>query len=412
MAGQSFKWSELSQGVRTAIVGGGVFFGVIIAAQLISGDPQEQQAQQTPVQQTNLVLPNRQNITMEDVSAQLRNLSERVYRTEKMFEDVGEIKQMIYQTQQRLQQRETQWKSEEIVAQIELLKSQVDQLQREKAGLQVTNPPQTQEPTASAPIVDETSPSLEEKLPNVESVTSPPSLRVIGEPRAKKLEEEKKPVDGFINDLLAGGMFEGVLLTGMDAPTNTVAKNNPIPALIRVKTDAILPNMYQSPVRECFVVASGYGVLATERAALRTEKISCVTEDGEGIEQKIDGYVVGEDGKAGLRGRLVSKQGQLIAKSLVAGMLEGLGKSLQPQAVPQLNVSPTGTSQYQDPDLTGAGKSALYGGVSSAANNVAKFYLDMAKEIFPVVEVDAGRRVTVVLLNGIGLGEVGQDEDR
>lgn len=408
MAGQSFKWSELSQGVRTAIVGGGVFFGVILAAQLISGDPPEQQGQQTPVQQTSLVMPNRQNITMEDVSAQLRNLSERVSRSEKMFEDVGEIKQMIYETQQRLQQRETQWKSEEIVARIDLLKSQVDQLQREKAALQAAAP--TQAAMAASPAVDGPAPSLEESLPAVEPVAPP--LRVIGERRAEKPEEEKKPVDGFINDLLAGGMFEGVLLTGMDAPTNTVAKNNPIPALIRVKTDAILPNMYQGPVRECFVVASGYGMLATERAVLRTEKISCVTEDGEGIEQKIDGYVVGEDGKAGLRGRLVSKQGQLIAKSLVAGMLEGLGTALQPQAVPQLNVSPTGTSQYQDPDLTGAGKNALYGGVSSAANNVARFYLDMAKEIFPVVEVDAGRRVTVVLLNGIGLGEAGQDEDR
>lgn len=409
MAGQSFKWSELSQGVRTAIVGGGVFFGVILAAQLISGDPPEQQGQQTPVQQTSLVMPNRQNITMEDVSAQLRNLSERVSRSEKMFEDVGEIKQMIYETQQRLQQREGQWKSEEIVAQLDLLKSQVDHLQREKAALQAAS--QVQPAVAELPASGVPDPSLEENLPSSPSVAPPPPLRVIGERRPEK-PEEKKPVDGFINDLLAGGMFEGVLLTGMDAPTNTVAKNNPIPALIRVKTDAILPNMYQGPVRECFVVSSGYGVLATERAVLRTEKISCVTEDGEGIEQKIDGYVVGEDGKAGLRGRLVSKQGQLIAKSLVAGMLEGLGKALQPTTVPQLQTSPGGTTQYQDPDLTGAGKSALYGGVSSAANNVARFYLDMAKEIFPVVEVDAGRRVTVVLLNGIGLGETKQEEAR
>jgi conjugal transfer pilus assembly protein TraB len=400
---KGFKWSELSQGVRTAIVGGGVFFGVILAAQILTSKPAEQTNQQTPVQQTNLAMPNRQSITMEDLSAQLRNLSERVNRSEKMFEDVGEIKQMIYDTQQRLQQKETQWKADEIVAQIDLLKAQVDSLQREKAVLQA------QQAVVNAAPADGAKPALDDSLPSTPAAPPPPPpLRVIGEKRPAKVEE-KKPVDGFINDLLAGGMFEGILLTGMDAPTNTVAKNNPIPALIRVKTDAILPNMYQGPVRECFVVASGYGVLATERAVMRTEKISCVTEDGEGIEQKIDGYVVGEDGKAGLRGRLVSKQGQLIAKSLVAGLLEGLGKALQPAAVPQLQTNPRGTTQYQDPNLTGAGKSALYGGVSIAANNVAKFYLEMAKEIFPVVEVDAGRRVTVVLLNGIALGETKQE---
>ena len=51
---------------------------------------------------------------------------------------------------------------------------------------------------------------------------------------------------------------------------------------------------------------------------LRGETISCVREDGGVIETRLDSYAVGEDGKAGIRGRLVSKQGQLVAKSMMA----------------------------------------------------------------------------------------------
>lgn len=45
------------------------------------------------------------------------------------------------------------------------------------------------------------------------------------------------------------------------------------------------------------------------------------------IEAKLDSYAVGEDGKAGVRGRVVSKQGQIIAKSLMAGFLGGVSEA-------------------------------------------------------------------------------------
>jgi conjugal transfer pilus assembly protein TraB len=40
-------------------------------------------------------------------------------------------------------------------------------------------------------------------------------------------------------------------------------------------------------------------------------------------------------------------------------------------------------------------------GASSAANQVANFYLEMAREMFPVVEIDAARRATIVLTKGL-----------
>jgi len=67
----------------------------------------------------------------------------------------------------------------------------------------------------------------------------------------------------------AGSILRGVLLSGMDAPTGRQARRDPYPALVRIKHDAILPNRFRADVRECFLVAAGYGDLASERAYLR-----------------------------------------------------------------------------------------------------------------------------------------------
>ena len=66
----------------------------------------------------------------------------------------------------------------------------------------------------------------------------------------------------------AGSILRGVLLSGMDAPTGRQARRDPYPALVRIKHDAILPNRFRADVRECFLVAAGYGDLASERAYL------------------------------------------------------------------------------------------------------------------------------------------------
>lgn len=197
-----------------------------------------------------------------------------------------------------------------------------------------------------------------------------------------------------------GSMIQGVLLNGLDAPTSGAAQKSPTPVLVRVKHDAILPNRARMDVKECFIVASGFGVMSTERAQLRTEGVSCVREDGGVIETNISGYVIGEDGKVGMRGRLVSKQGALVAKSLASGFLGGLGKALMPTGVTGLNLNPTSVMQTQSSDMSTAFEAGMLGGASNSLSQIAKFYLDIAKEMVPVVEIDAGRPVTIVLTRG------------
>lgn len=214
--------------------------------------------------------------------------------------------------------------------------------------------------------------------------------------------------------LPAGSILTGVLINGIDAPTGSAARKDPFPVTIRLKKEALLPNSFTGDVRECFLIASGYGDLSSERAYLRSETISCIREDGGAVETAIDAYTVGEDGKAGIRGRLVSKQGQIIAKSLMAGFLSGVSEAFNVEPIPMFGTVSTGDGdnqrqQYKQNALTSeVFKGAAAKGASKALDRVAQFYLDMAQSIFPVVEIGAGRSVDLMLTTGVNLKGLGE----
>lgn len=229
-------------------------------------------------------------------------------------------------------------------------------------------------------------------------------MRLVGDPFDNQSAAADRASDTSNEPFLPPGTnFEAIMLNGMDAPTSAVAEKNPEPSTLRVKTDAILPNLLRYNVRECFVVIAGYGVLSSERVKARTETISCAREDGRVSVAKISGYIVGEDGRVGLRGRLVSKQGQVIAQSLAAGVLAGIGMAMTPTATPGLNISPGNQQTYQMPNPEAVAQMGIGRGFSTAANSASQFYLELARSMTPIVEIDAGRKVTIMLTSGVTL---------
>jgi conjugal transfer pilus assembly protein TraB len=198
----------------------------------------------------------------------------------------------------------------------------------------------------------------------------------------------------------SGSFSRAVLLGGLDAPTGGQAQRNPQPVLLRLSDNAVLPNHFRARIKECFVVGAGYGDVSSERAYVRTESLSCVTRDGQAIDVPIKGYVTGEDGKAGLRGRLVSKQGQILANALVAGIASGIGHAFQQNST-TFSVSPLGSTSNVD---SGRQLEAGLGtGVGRALDRLASYYINLAEKVFPVIEVDAGRTVDVVITQGVAL---------
>ncbi|MEA3642596.1 MAG: TraB/VirB10 family protein [Lamprobacter sp.] len=200
----------------------------------------------------------------------------------------------------------------------------------------------------------------------------------------------------------ARSILRGVLLSGLDAPTGRAARQDPYPALLRLKHTAILPNRYRADVRECFLLVGGYGDLGSERVYLRAESINCVRHDGRTLEVAVDGYAVGEDGKVGVRGRLVNKQGQVIGQALQVSFLQGFSQLFS--TVPAATVATgSGAVPFQQVFSGAAMQGAMLSGTGEALERLAEYYLDMAENLFPVLEVDAGRGIEVILNRGVGL---------
>lgn len=234
-------------------------------------------------------------------------------------------------------------------------------------------------------------------------------IRVIG--AQKSAQDQADAADAASPDdegtlyLPMGSILTGTLVTGMDAPTGQGARQEPFPSLLRLKHEAILPNRFRADVRECFVIVGGYGDLSSERAYLRGESISCVREDGQVVEAGLESYTVGEDGKAGLRGRLVSKQGQMLAKAMLAGTMQGFAGAFNSTPVPTVSLDGGDEERqiYQQAFSQEAFQSGAVSGVGKALDRLAQFYIDQADGMFPVIEVDAGREVEIVMIRGASL---------
>jgi conjugal transfer pilus assembly protein TraB len=201
-----------------------------------------------------------------------------------------------------------------------------------------------------------------------------------------------------VSTFLPVSFTRGVLLGGLDAPTGGQAQSNPHPVLIRLSDNSVLPNRFRGEYRECFVIAAGYGDISSERAYLRTESLSCVRSDGAALEVKLQGSVYGEDGKVGMRGRLVTKQGQMLANALLAGVVSGIGQGVS-TAVTTYSTSALGTIA----SATGADayRAGIGSGVGKALDRLASYYIKLAENTFPVIEVDAGREIDVVITKGV-----------
>jgi conjugal transfer pilus assembly protein TraB len=213
--------------------------------------------------------------------------------------------------------------------------------------------------------------------------------------------EDKKKETAAASVYLPPSFMEATLLSGLDAPTTSEAKGNPVPVLLRVKTPAVLPNSVKANLKGCFVIADGKGNLATERAELLLVSLSCLDRKGQAVvDQKVKGFVVDEDGKIGLRGRVVAKMGSMIARSMLAGFFGGAGDAIKASAT-TLAVSPLGTTQTVDPkDIAMSGVGS---GLSSGFKEIQKFYMELARQTMPVIEVGATKPVTLVISEGINL---------
>ena len=396
------RFKSAPSSTRTGIIGAGVVIVVLVVGTLMTGTAKTDVSTTKTLERQNVISNNARTQTNDDLAGEIA-VAKKEIRDQKAALD-------LLAEQERL--RAAGDESGQLKDMGTLL-GQVQILQERLAAIENGSP------KASAPNAAPDNRNAGEPGELVLGPDGKPMVPAAGNTRVgsssappqtpseiQVVTAVRKPVaEASLAYLAAGSNFEAVLMNGMDASTAMGSNKTPTPSLLRVKSEAILANLQSYDVQDCFVLVGGAGNLSSERVDLRTETMSCYSANGQVWEGKIEGYVVGEDGKAGARGRLVSKQGALLAKTFMAGFVGGLGSAFGPQASQSLNLNTSGqqAENYQFPStnkVLGAGVSK---GLSDSASKLASFYISMAEQMFPILELDSGRKVTIILLKGVEL---------
>ena len=207
--------------------------------------------------------------------------------------------------------------------------------------------------------------------------------------------------------LPAGAYAEAVVLAGVDASVGVSSQGDPRPVLLRLtgraRSAAADGVALEADVEGCTLTGAAYGDLSSEKVYVRLRTMTC-SGPGPGtvIETGVSGFVAG-GGKAGVRGPVVSREGALVEKAFLAGLVSGAGET----AAGMLRV-PAGAEGTERPDLGDLGRAGLGAGAGSAGRKVADYLIRRAEQYQPVIQLQTGTRVTVVFIEGARLD--GQDE--
>lgn len=201
------------------------------------------------------------------------------------------------------------------------------------------------------------------------------------------------------NYIPAGSYAPAVVLSGADAATNVVDRENPTPVLFRITGPAVTAGRGSQGarinIRGCTVQGSAIGDLSAERVKVRLISLTCLKRNGDVVETMVSGYMTGS-GKAGVRGHVVSREGNLVSNAAVAGVLQGLASAAQ-----------GGTGTDGAADVAGIAQSAMtaagVGGVQQAATTLSEYYINRAEQYQPVISLHGGTNVELVFLEGISL---------
>lgn len=229
------------------------------------------------------------------------------------------------------------------------------------------------------------------------------------------VEKFQEDVEGALSDAKQPDVYDtanyvppnayapATVYVGVDAATGKSAQADPQVAAFAITGPAqhveIDGRIQQTALKGCIVNGAATGDLPTERVFVKLQKMTCPLPNGRVAVSEVEGHVT-QGGKAGVRGIVVSREGDLLTKAMLAGLAEGVGRSAQQVGQSSIGIGAGGGLQSTTPDAKDIGVAALGGGVAEAGNTVSDYILERAKAYEPVVQMPTGIKVELVFISG------------
>ena len=144
--------------------------------------------------------------------------------------------------------------------------------------------------------------------------------------------------------------------------------------------------------------AGAIGELSSEKVYIKLSKMTCAKNNNEVMEVPVQGYVSAK-GSNGIRGEIIMKEGSMIGKSFLAGMVGSLGQAYSQSLAPPLTFG-GGTTTQPAISAGDALKRGVGGGLGSSGNQISSYLIKRAEQYQPVISIPSGIEVEVVFLDG------------
>ncbi|MFC1659307.1 TrbI/VirB10 family protein [Pseudomonadota bacterium] len=206
------------------------------------------------------------------------------------------------------------------------------------------------------------------------------------------------------NYLPAGSYAPATVISGVDASTGISAAGDPRPVLFRITGKAITSEYkgkkQKIDLEGCTVTGAASADLSSEKVYVRLLKMTCSRKEGDVTVTEVQGYATAV-GKAGIRGPVITRAGNLLMQSFFAGVIGGMGDMYSKALQPTLEIdSGIATEKISANDINKAGLSQ---GVGNASDRLSQYLIDRAEQYQPVISIPSNIDVELVFHTGVYL---------
>ena len=232
------------------------------------------------------------------------------------------------------------------------------------------------------------------------------SDKQVGSPvRAQRPEAPPVVVEDSPDYLPPNSYAPARVIVGVDASTGVASQTDPLPVVLRITGPArsVMQGgkVLTTRIQGCIINGAARGDLSAEKVYVKLARMTCDQPGGRVAVSEVKGFI-SFAGKSGVRGRVVSREGNLVSQALLAGIVGGFGRGFSANANSTFASGAVGTdgkrATLSPGQILGGGVGQ---GVGDAADTVSKYLIERAEQYQPVVEMPTGIEVEIVFLDGV-----------
>lgn len=220
---------------------------------------------------------------------------------------------------------------------------------------------------------------------------------------------KKTKIKKFGEYIPGNSYAKGKLILGVDAGVGMTAEANPRKALLRITGEVFSAgNLRTDKLVGCTAQCRAVGDISSEKVYCQLVTLTCEKKAGWSIEIPVKAEVSSQ-AKVGIRGEVISREGDMVLKSFLSGVVGGLGSGISQYSQPHMSLAngvfSTDSDKAKDISVRGLGS-----GIAVSSDKLSDYFIKRAEQYQPVISINEGVDVEVLFQEGFSLN--GEEDEK